>query len=618
MHTLPPTAAPSSLARRRAAGFTLVEVLVAMFILAILAGLAFRGVDALVRAKDGALSATDRTLKLNTGMAQFDYDVSQVVDSKALPGVVTFDGATLRIARRTPQGIQLVLWTLQDRRLQRWAGAPVTRMQALTDDVDAQSAMGFDQRRRGDGAAERRRLPDLRVQPERHRGQQFGVQLEQCAVDAGHAGKPAGASEPAGGRRESGQRRRRERERRHIQQPGGRAGGHPAHRRAGHRDRGHRPHRDPPDGEGARGRDLARKRTAALVMTRRRHLRPTLRRRARGAAILLAMLIMTLVATLAAGMVWLQWRGIEVESAERARGQGEWLLNAALDWGNLILKSQVRNGHPDDDLTQPWATPLAETKLSSFLSADGSHSEDGGPEAYLSGQISDESARYNLYNLVASTQPREETLRLAQLCTAIGVPAQVASTIASGLNASFSAQAQNAAAAGQQQQQSSGDAVLMPEKMADLVWLGIDAKTIQQLEPFVTIYPIAAGAPATINANTAPAEVIMVAIPGANLAQAQQIVQRRMQKPFDSAQGVPTAGGISLAGSTVPSSTPGTGAAPLTVTTPIYSVKSDFFEVYGQLRYEQHVIRERSIVHRELNGNVTVLHRERLPPNDPT
>jgi general secretion pathway protein J len=133
MKTSPPPL-PGHHARLRAAGFTLVEVLVAMFILAILAALAFRGVDALVRAKDGALSATDRTLKLNTGMSQFDYDVSQIVDSKVLPGVITFDGATLRIARRTPQGIQLVLWTLQDRRWQRWAGAPVTRMSQLTDE----------------------------------------------------------------------------------------------------------------------------------------------------------------------------------------------------------------------------------------------------------------------------------------------------------------------------------------------------------------------------------------------------------------------------------------------------------------------------------------------------
>jgi general secretion pathway protein J len=115
------------------AGFTLIEVLVAMFIMAILAGMAFRGVDALVRAKESALATTDRTLKLNTGMSQFEYDMSQLIDSKVLPDEIMFDGATLRIARRTPDGMQLVVWTRQDRRWQRWASPPVTHMAELTD-----------------------------------------------------------------------------------------------------------------------------------------------------------------------------------------------------------------------------------------------------------------------------------------------------------------------------------------------------------------------------------------------------------------------------------------------------------------------------------------------------
>jgi general secretion pathway protein J len=121
-----------SRARTASSGFTLVEVLVALVIMAILAAMAFRGIDAIVHAKDSALASTDRTLKLNTGMSQFEYDVSQMVDSKVLPKAVMFDGATLRVARRTPDGIQLVLWTLQDRRWQRWASAPTTHMSELT------------------------------------------------------------------------------------------------------------------------------------------------------------------------------------------------------------------------------------------------------------------------------------------------------------------------------------------------------------------------------------------------------------------------------------------------------------------------------------------------------
>ena len=119
--------------RRRSSGFTLVEVMVALLIMAILAALAFRGIDALVRAKDSALAATDATLRLNTGLSQFDYDIAQVVDSKVLPQALMWDGATLRFARRTPDGVQLVVWTVQDRRWQRWASPPSTHMSDLTD-----------------------------------------------------------------------------------------------------------------------------------------------------------------------------------------------------------------------------------------------------------------------------------------------------------------------------------------------------------------------------------------------------------------------------------------------------------------------------------------------------
>lgn len=119
--------------RERTTGFTLIEVMVALLIMAILAALAFRGIDALARAKDAALSSTDRTLKMNTGMSQFEYDMSQVVDSKVLPRPIMFDGATLRVARRSPAGIQLVLWTLQDHRWQRWASPAYIHMTDLTD-----------------------------------------------------------------------------------------------------------------------------------------------------------------------------------------------------------------------------------------------------------------------------------------------------------------------------------------------------------------------------------------------------------------------------------------------------------------------------------------------------
>jgi len=337
------------------------------------------------------------------------------------------------------------------------------------------------------------------------------------------------------------------------------------------------------------------------------------RGRQHGAAILLALLIMTLVATLAAGMVWLQWRGIEVETAERARTQAEWLLDASLDWGNLILRTQARsNGNAqEDDLGQPWATPLAETKLSSFLSADGNHSDDGGPEAYLSGQITDAASKYNLYNIVLDTTKLDEVNRLRILCNAVGVPADTANTIGSALRESASWQ--QAAASGVQ---GNTDSTLMPIEVDDLVWLGIAPEIVRQLKPFVQILPPppAANGTATmtnINANTAPAEVLMAALPGITQAQAQQIVLARQGHPFKALTDIWQAMGR---GST-PWQNDNPPAAPSPKNNQV-SFTSSYFEIYGQLRYEQNLIRVRSVVYRPNQfAPIQVLRRERIAPD---
>ena len=345
--------------------------------------------------------------------------------------------------------------------------------------------------------------------------------------------------------------------------------------------------------------------------------RTTSRHRQGGAALLLALLIMTLVATLAAGMVWLQWRGIEVETAERARAQADWLLNASLDWGNLILKSSIRNNYQDDDLSQPWATPLEETKLSSFLSADGSHSEDSGPEAYLSGQITDAQSKYNLYNLVGIQGAGKftEVQRLQILFTAIGVSPDVATTIASGMTASYTAQQALVDSPGQAD---STGSVLMPLEVNDLAWYGIDPKVIKQIEPFVQIIPFTGNAAMPINANTAPAEVLMAGcgMPGITRAQAEAAVVKRQQAPSINYAGILDWFGISNANQNNVCSVTQAPNAPPGQPASILAWKSQYFEVFGQLRYEQHVIRERSVVYRKDQFTpVQVLRRERIPPD---
>ncbi len=113
-------------------GFTLVEVMVAMVVMAVLAGMAWQGIDAISRGQQGTRAAMERTLRLNTVVAQFEHDLGAVQETPAV-NPLAFDGATLRLTRRTPQGMQLVAWSLQGQRFVRWAG-PVTTVQADLQD----------------------------------------------------------------------------------------------------------------------------------------------------------------------------------------------------------------------------------------------------------------------------------------------------------------------------------------------------------------------------------------------------------------------------------------------------------------------------------------------------
>lgn len=300
------------------------------------------------------------------------------------------------------------------------------------------------------------------------------------------------------------------------------------------------------------------------------------RRRSSGAALLMAMLIVALVSTLASGMAWQQWRAAQVETAERSRNQAAWILSGALDWSILILREDGRadragGGQPRDHLGEPWATPLAEARLSTFLAADREQVQEDLPQAFLSGQIGDAQSRYNLRNLVDDQGKllEAEQATLSRLCQARGLSPQLAQRLASDLAASWG---------------TGEERPIAVRRFEHLAWLGMSAATLDALRPVVEVLPQRT----PLNLNSAPAAV-MAAVLGIDAGSAERLVQSRRTQPLMS---------LDQARVLLP--------AEARLDPARVSVGSSYFEVRGRVRVGDRFLQQRSLLHRRSPADVVL------------
>jgi general secretion pathway protein K len=301
-----------------------------------------------------------------------------------------------------------------------------------------------------------------------------------------------------------------------------------------------------------------------------------------GAALLSAMLTVTLVATFAAAALWQQWRSVEVEIAERGRAQVAWLLIGSLDWSRLILRIDGRAG-TTDHLAEPWAVALEESRLSTFLAADknntGGLTAEEQVDAFLSGNMVDAQSKLNVLNLIENGQVSAPDLAaFAKLFAHFNLPNTELQTFVANLKDSMNLQ-------------TIPNSALMPQRVRQLTWLGLKEQTLEKITPYITLLP----ARTTVNINTAPAEVLFAIVPGLQLADAKLMVTTRNTAHFTS---------IADAENKMQVLKTKLQAAQ-------HSVSTEFFEVTGRIRLEETVVEVRSLVDRRDLNNVKTVWLER-------
>ena len=235
-------------------------------------------------------------------------------------------------------------------------------------------------------------------------------------------------------------------------------------------------------------------------------------------AVVTALLLTTLAVTIVASLFWQQQVQVRSIENQRLQLQQQWILRGALDWARLILREDGRNS-VIDDLSEPWATPLAPIPLDQYIEPGHAGSSTG--HALLSGSIQDAQGFFNLNNLATQGSVNlSEVQAFARLLSSTRQDPSLA-TIAARYIASIYRSADAP--------QSALPRPISLTQIDDLLSVpGFTPQVIEAVRPHILFLP----STTPINVNTASPELLAALIPSLSLSQAIALVNSRRQSPF--------------------------------------------------------------------------------------
>jgi general secretion pathway protein K len=297
-----------------------------------------------------------------------------------------------------------------------------------------------------------------------------------------------------------------------------------------------------------------------------------------GVAVITALLLTTLAITIVTSLFWQQQVQVRSIENQRLQLQKQWVLRGALDWATLILREDAKHSSIDA-LDEPWAVPLAETRLDQYVE-DGQTLEDES-DASLSGGIIDAQGRYNLTNLCPNgTIDPAEVAVFARLLAHAGLDSTLSQSTAELMATTFS----SPDAEGNDPPQVQSMAFIHTEDL--LAVPGFTSQALAALQSSIIFLPRAT----PVNLNTASAAVLAARLDTLSPAEAVALVESRNTASFRTIADFK----LRLPGKII------------SLTPKQASVTTNYFLVNGKLRISRAELEMQALIERE-NHNTKII-----------